>query len=416
MSSNETSETAPVEVPEVIHATVPESSPANPSSLSGKKLSKDEKIALEKEQIAWSKSLTLADVKFNDDMTDIVDIKGKAIKNFVGKMLINFCRANQVKIRDGEGTKQNCVEKIIAYKKGTPMREKIAKTMQKRKSKETRPISVTMEGTLYRVVLTITHARCRQPYLRTMSKRSREDIDTGTQPYQTEWSELRDIYMDDTIDELSTLGEGSKYFGYGVGDGEPSVYDTLSVRDFSEVVEHINFHYDKVMKNISKSGSHDQFSDFIHQKGWLLFYNCLLKELKDEHMHQAAFAVLPGGVFLTSTLSHQTENNLVPSTLKSTSPFGKNQKSEARKVLSNAIAEKNIASALFTKAEMTISQEKRFDELEDRIFELQEQHSDLKRDEKKSKKRYDEENKSDDEGIKYEMTKEKKRGNTSEVN
>ena len=93
------------------------------------------------------------------------------------------------------------------------MREKIAKTMQKRKSKETRPLSVTMEGTLYRVVLTMTHARCRQAYLRTMSKRSRDDIDTGTQPYQTEWSELRDIYMDDTIDELSTLGEGSKYFG-----------------------------------------------------------------------------------------------------------------------------------------------------------------------------------------------------------
>lgn len=118
MSSNEISETAPVEVPEVIYATVPESSPANPSSLTGNKLSKDEKIALEKERIAWSNSLTLADVKFNDDMTDIVDIKGKSIKNFVGKMLISFCRANQVKIRDGEGTKQNCVEKIIAYKKG----------------------------------------------------------------------------------------------------------------------------------------------------------------------------------------------------------------------------------------------------------------------------------------------------------
>ena len=112
-----------------------------------------------------------------------------------------------------------------------------------------------------------------------------------------EWSELKDFYMDDTIDELSTLGEGNKYFGYGAGDDAPSLFDPLSEREFSEVAEHINFHYDKVMKNISKSGSHDQFSDFIHKKGWLLFYNCLLKELNDEHMHQAAFAVLPGGVF-----------------------------------------------------------------------------------------------------------------------
>ena len=409
MSSNDTSATAPMPVADVLHTTVPRASVSNPSSLSGRKLSKDEKLALEKERIAWSKTLTLADVKFNDDMTDIVDIKGKAIKDFVGKMLISFCRANQVKIRDGEGSKKNCVAKIIAYKKGEPIREKIAKTIQKRKSKETRPLSVTMEGTLYRVVLTMTHPRCRQAYLRTMSKRSRDDIDTGTLSYQTEWSELKDFYMDDTIDELSTLGEGNKYFGYGAADNAPSLFDPLSEREFSEVTEHINFHYDKVMKNISKSGSHDQFSDFIHKKGWLLFYNCLLKELNDEHMHQAAFAVLPGGVFQTSSSTHQMDNDLVPCSLNSTSPFGKIQKNEARKLLSNAITDKNIAGALFTKAEMTISQEKRFDELEDRIFELQEQHSDLKRAETKLKKKFEEEKYSDEEEIKYEMTRAKKK-------
>ena len=60
-----------------------------------------------KEREEWAKSLTIDDVIFNEDMTNIVSIKGLPIKEFKDKMLVVFCRANNVKIASGKSSKMN---------------------------------------------------------------------------------------------------------------------------------------------------------------------------------------------------------------------------------------------------------------------------------------------------------------------
>ena len=123
----------------------------------------------------------------------------------------------------GQGSKQKCVEKILAFKKGEYARGKIAKSLQKNKNKQTRPKSVTCEGTLYRVILTITHPSTRETYLSTMSKRTRHDLDGGKIPYEKEWKELVELSHDENCDELETLGNENKNFAYGASDSEPAV-------------------------------------------------------------------------------------------------------------------------------------------------------------------------------------------------
>ena len=52
------------------------------------RLTQEEKKKLELEKLDWVRTLSMDDVKFNDDVTDIVDIAGKPVKDSFGKMLV----------------------------------------------------------------------------------------------------------------------------------------------------------------------------------------------------------------------------------------------------------------------------------------------------------------------------------------
>ena len=109
---------------------------------------REERELRNQEKEEWAKTLTMDDVHFNDTMTGMKDIKGLEIKNFVNKMLINFCRANNVKVKHGRESKNDCVKAIIACKKGESTVEKLQKSIKKRKSKGTKPLCLSKEGAL----------------------------------------------------------------------------------------------------------------------------------------------------------------------------------------------------------------------------------------------------------------------------
>ena len=177
------------------------------------KLSSEERKDRNRKQEEWASTCTMEDVKFDDAMANVLQIKGVEINKFVNKMLITFCRANGVKIPAGKGKRSFCLDQIVAFKKSEPARKKMAEAITKRKNKGTKPTIVKSEGTFYRAILTILHEQNREIYLRTLGKRTRTCLDGPSIPYNEEWSSLNNFYLDETIKELDIIGPGdNKYW------------------------------------------------------------------------------------------------------------------------------------------------------------------------------------------------------------
>ena len=351
-----------------------------------KTMTNEEKANMEKERVAWARQRKMEEVVYNDEGTDVVSISGLPLKKFVGKMLISFCRSNNLPVKSGLGSKKHCVDLIIAHKNGAPVREAIQKGVQGRKHKGTKPPSVTCEGTIYRVILTILHPKCRDIYLKTLSKRDRKDLDSGKIPHHAEWEVLSKFYCDVSNAQLDTLGS-DEYFVHGGGQDESSVFDDLSSSEFRDVVVYVNYHYDKARKNKSKSGNHSEFSKFIENKGWLLFYHNQLKELGDTDLSNAAYAELPSNVFAASSSSSMSfedekDGKVSPNQNRRDGKVSPNQnrreKTEGRAIAFKSIAEKNHAIAMLSRSEILLNQEKRLEEVEDKLFELNKEYNELK--------------------------------------
>ena len=130
-----------------------------------------------KKQEEWASTLKLEDVVFNESLTEIVSIADKPFGIFRSKMLLSFCRGNQITVSNGKTKKQDCVEYILNHKKNGPLRAKVAQSLSSKKNKGTKPACVTMDGTLYRYILTVTQGSSRTTYLQTLKSRTKQDLD-----------------------------------------------------------------------------------------------------------------------------------------------------------------------------------------------------------------------------------------------
>ena len=363
---------------------------------------KEEKAKIAKEREAWARQRTMDEVVYNDEGTEVISVGGLPLSKFVGKMLIQFCRSNKLPVKSGFGSKANCVDLILGYKKSGPARTVIKKAVEGRKNKGTRPPSAERVGTFYRAISVILHPTCRETYLKTLSQRDRKDLDSGKIGHHAEWEALFTFYSDDTITELDSLGSND-FFVYGAGQDESSLYDELSISEFRDVVIYINFHYDKARKNKTTSGNHKDFSAFISNKGWLLFYHNRLKEIGDTDLKSAAYAELPKDVFAVSSLkSGQGTMNPSPT---------RRDKADVRTAAAQAIVEKNKALALFSRSETIAKREKRLEEMEDKLFDLNEEHLSLKQEGSELKRRFEQSECSDEEEVSREIKRIKKRKN-----
>ena len=327
---------------------------------------KVEKDLLLKRKEAWAESLNMSQVKFSEDHTSIESICGAPLKNFKGKMLIKFCRGNNIIVPNGQSTKAHCIQHIINHQKTASLRKKIGEVVRPPKNKATRPIVVTTEGTLYRVVLTITSEGLKETYMKTFGKKDRQQLDRGGLPFSEEWECLSKTYNDITREDLGSLGvNAANYAIFSVDEDEPSTFDELNAQEFASVVAYINYHYDKARKNKNVSGTHTSpFQDFAQQKGWLVFYNERLEEIGDRDLMAVAYAELPSDSFMVSNRDESKESKVNVSRRRAIT-----NRYEANK----SMIQKNNHFSLYAKDELRKNQEGRMEELNDSVFVLETQ-------------------------------------------
>ena len=329
-----------------------------------------------KKQEEWASSLKLEDVVFNESLTEIVSIADKPFGIFKSKMLLSFCRGNQITVSNGRTKKQDCVEYIINYKKNGPPRAKVAQSLSSRKNKGTKPACVTMDGTLYRYILTVTQGSSRTTYLQTLKSRTKQDLDKGQLPFQELWKLLSGAYNDETNQYLKTLGDVENIYCIYANEDEPSNFDYLSDEDMSAVDSYVNHWYGKARRNMGISGQNGHIEDYIFGKGWLLFYHNKLEETGDTALKDGAYAELPENVFMESTM----ETN---ASISSSSPSGSSKRRLAQMREASELSYTNKNEVVSEVAKIALQDkiitlkgknQKRFESLSDENFELEEKY------------------------------------------
>ena len=332
-------------------------------------------------------------IEYDSNKSDIVSIAGVPMKKFIGKMLLKFVRTNNIPCPNGQVSKGHCIQHLINHAKNKPAREKIAQSVRgKKRNKGTKPLVVSKDGTLYRVILTITHSTSRTNYIETMKTRSRADIDLANIPHLHQWEEMSKVYNDDTNEYLSILGDiGSKYV-FDANDDAPSDFDHLDAQGMYETVDYINFHYSRMRRNKNLSGKNDTDEDMINfcqSKGWLLFYHDKLSEINDKALHDCAFAELPDDVFCTSSSSSSTDRVSTPSKSPSSLNRRNRQGLLAKEAADIALEKKQVEIKAIVTTELEARQEQLFEEYTNNFFNFEEQYEEVRNDPmNKRKKRH----------------------------
>ena len=215
-----------------------------------------------KKQEEWASTLKLEEGVFYESLTGIVSIAEKPFSIFRSKMLLSFCRGNQITVSNGRTKKQDCVEYILNHKKNGPLRAKVAQSLSSKKNKGTKPACVTMDGTLYRYILTVTQGSSRTTYLQTLKSRTKQDLDKGQLPFEELWKLLSEAYNHETNEYLKTLGDAENIYSIYANEDEPSKFDYLSDVDMSAVESYVN-HYGKTRRNMGVSGQNGHRGFYI---------------------------------------------------------------------------------------------------------------------------------------------------------
>ena len=342
-----------------------------------------------KKQEEWASTLKLEDVVFNESLTEIVSIADKPFGIFRSKMLLSFCRGNQITVSNGKTKKSDCVEYILNHKKNGPLRAKVAQSLSSKKNKGTKPACVTMDGTLYRYILTVTQGSSRTTYLQTLKSRTKQDLDKGQLPFQELWKLLSEAYNDDTNKHLKTLGDSENIYSIYANEDEPSNFDYLSDKDMSAVESYVNHWYGKTRRNMGVSGQNGHIEDYIFGKGWLLFYHNKLEETGDTALKDGAYAELPKNVFMESTMDTNAGTlSLSPSGSSKRRLAQMREASELSYTNKNEVVSEVAKIALQEKiVSLKEKNQKRFESSSDEIFELEEKYDSIEGLETEKKRR-----------------------------
>ena len=345
-----------------------------------------------KEKEDWASNLTLDKIEFNSNMTDIVSIAGVPLKKFVGKMLVKFLRSNHIPCPNGQVSKGHRIQHLINHAKNKPVRAAIAQSVRgKKKNKGTKPLVVTKDGTLYRVILTITNGTSRSNFIETMKTRSRADIDLAIIPHLHQWEDISKVYNDETNEYLSILGDTEGKYVIYANDKAPSDFDNLDAQGMYETVEYINFHYGRMRRNKNLSGKNDTDDDMINfcqSKGWLLFYHDKLSEINDKALHDCAFAELPDDVFFASSSSSTTGHLSTLSKSPSSSlNHRKRQSVLAKEAADIALEKKQIEIQKMVRSQLEEQQEKLLETYTDKMFAFEEEYDEVRNDPTRRKKK-----------------------------
>jgi hypothetical protein len=164
---------------------------------------------------------------------------------------------------------------VTAMNDGTE--NETASTKKKKKDKKSKPAAIQQEGTFYRVIVTYFLQDVRPYVIKLGSQPNKSALDKRELLHQPIFDKLAEVYNDESRNDLKSLPYTHEmYAKCNVHANIPSKFDPLTARDISESLDFINYNYRISMQNCRKSGSHDDFHNFVRNKPYLLTYHqCL---------------------------------------------------------------------------------------------------------------------------------------------
>lgn len=154
---------------------------------------------------------------------------------------------------------------------------------------------------------TITDIDNRDSYLTTGHQIDRGQLG-AKEHHAVNYCNLARVYNDESNDQYSScdvsiLQYSDIYDSFSITDNTPSQFDKLDGRSICQIVRFINAKYRVARNNNQKSGTHDDFHNFIGSNPWILFYHERMNELggdvRSSYMN-LAYPSLDNDVFITS--------------------------------------------------------------------------------------------------------------------
>ena len=306
------------------------------------------------DRIQFAERMTFQQVTLNAGKDCIVSIGGCVFAKFTNAMCRHFLRSKGISIPDKQRTKTHLEQMIVAKINGTSYREKVTKKARKKGANTTKPAAVQNDGTLYRIINTVTHESTRQSYIGLFKTLERlEELDSKNKtPACIE--NLYAFYIDSTNEDLKSAPR--RYFDPFFTEhslANPWKFDDLDLQNFKATIDFVNAHYRQASNRRTTSGNHKEFCAYIEGKTWLLYYFNKLSEIGNTELKNCIDAKLDSDTILCS-------GN--PMTISTSSPgrsTKKSNKCSMRDTSAQAIAEKNLLQKQILEADQ--SQKKRHD-------------------------------------------------------
>jgi hypothetical protein len=215
---------------------------------------------------------------------------------------------------------------------------------KKKQAKSTKPDFVKNGGTLYRFLNAFFSQSIREDVSKLGTALSRDQLDRREMVHKEIWSNVASTYNsneDETLEKC--MWTHIVYDNFLVDDQLISEYDgNITTVDALRCFDYLTYHYNIAVRKKNQSGKHADFSDFIGDKYYLMYYKQWLDSAPG--IDNLVVAIVPEDVFHDSGDSGDSGSS--PKSAKKKpglrqTPTSKGEMSSALVDLSNASQERN---------------------------------------------------------------------------
>lgn len=224
------------------------------------------------------------------EKTDFVRIGGTDIDDVKVPLLWKLCSRNKV---DGWSRMNKvglcgAIMKAVKTKgmdvemyKGTVVGDTVSlqDTPAKKISRSpVKPAAVTQLGTYFCFINAYTHQSLRVAVVSLGNRLNLPQLDIKGKPHIEVYKLIAELFNSETEGMGLVLLKDDVLENAGVRTDEASFFDELTWEDCMVLLQHINAKYTIAIWNCRKSGSHDEFRQYVGNTPWLLYYHYLLEE------------------------------------------------------------------------------------------------------------------------------------------
>ena len=165
-----------------------------------------------------------------------------------------------------------------------------------KKTVSAHPSCVTEDGTIYRVILSLTCEDGKESYLATGSRLTHAEVDNKL-GHANSLAKNLSIYLDKDHKELKSLGFQCPIFHqYGISQDICQEFDELNIHEFKAVFDHIHKLYRESINANRKSGHHGNYENYIGGHYWLMLLRNRVSTVGTPELQQLTYPELPNVV------------------------------------------------------------------------------------------------------------------------